>query len=62
MEVLSILIENNKENTDMLKIQGYEKRCGSASYSRPRLRIIPCKKWFWEECGIELGTEKYILS
>lgn len=60
--VLSINIENNKSNLEMLKSLGYSKRSGSVAYTRPTIRLIPSMKWFWEDSTTKTGTSSYILS
>jgi hypothetical protein len=38
-----------------LKSFGYEKRSGSAGYTRESICIVPKKKWFWESSD-SIGT------
>lgn len=43
-----IVVSNTPDTVQMLNLFGYEKRSGSASYTRDTICIVPKKKWFWE--------------
>lgn len=43
-----IVVNNTPDMIETLKSFGYEKRSGSAGYSRETICIVPKKKWFWE--------------
>lgn len=42
-----IVVSNTPEMNETLKSFGYEKRSGSAAYTRESICIVPKKKWFW---------------
>jgi len=50
-----IVVNNTPDMIETLKSFGYEKRSGSAGYTRESICIVPKKKWFWESSE-SLGT------
>jgi len=53
---LKIVVNKTDDVENTLKSFGYEKRSGSAGYSRDKIVIIPKKKWYWFSNDL-LGTQ-----
>lgn len=59
---LIIIVDKSDSLISELNNFGYEKRCGSASYKRDLLVIVPKKKWYWETANEKKGTKMKSFS
>lgn len=57
---LKIVVSKTDDVENTLKSFGYEKRSGSAGYSRDKIVIVPKKKWYWFSNDL-LGTQTISL-